>query len=163
MSALPPPASTPPHGAPPLPARSWAARNLVWLIIGGVLAVVIGCGGCFGWVVWNFMGALRDHPAASEALARAAADPRVTAITGTPLEAGRFVTGQFSAGGGSGAVSLNMPVHGPSGSGWLRLDAAQGGPATPWKFNRLVFEPRDGPAIDLRIPPPAEPPPPGGS
>lgn len=164
-----PPGLSPPSAPPP--PRSWASRNLVWIIVGSVLVTVVLCGGCLGVGIWQLMGVFRNHPAAKTAVAQAQADPRVTAITGTPLEAGRFLSAQFSATAGKTTVSMDIPVSGPAGSGWLRINAVQTGPAGAWSFNRLVFEPKGGQPIDINMPPPLPPEvapspaesPPGGS
>ena len=116
-------------------APSWIKRHLAWVIALGVgggllisaLLIVIAI---FGWI--------KSSDAYQLAFARAAADSRVLAALGTPVESGILVSGNIAINGPSGSANLSIPVSGPKGKGTIYLRAQKS--LGEWSLQALVFE-----------------------
>ena len=110
--------------------------------------------------MFTVMGAIKSTDAYKAALARAKADPRVTAAIGTPITAGWFVGGKTEVSGGSGTSDLSIPIHGPKGDATIYAVATKF--AGEWRYSKLVIKIKStGETIDLAEQPdrqePAEP------
>ncbi len=132
-------------GAEPVPSRK-PSRIRPLFLIGGVTALIVVGLSCVLGILLFVFGLLRDHTTTQQAVRLAEADARVTAVTGTPLTTGRFVTGQVSTNNGVGSANLSVPVSGPKGSGTISLAAAQDGQGN-WVYSKLVFTPAAGGAV----------------
>ncbi|MHC4107781.1 MAG: cytochrome c oxidase assembly factor Coa1 family protein [Planctomycetota bacterium] len=92
-------------------------------------------GGLITLVLLLVFGLMQSTWAYTEALAAAQADVEVTAALGTPIEAGRFVTGNVEVNPGSGYADLVIPIFGPNGEGTLYVEAEKA--AGQWYFTTL--------------------------
>jgi len=142
--------------AVPVAAREkgWWERNWKWAVPTFVLVTI----GVFVWALVGFvMGAFRSSYVYQEALARARAHPAVVEQLGTPIEPGRFVSGNLSVSGANGEADLAIPLSGPKGRGTLYARAMK--PAGEWRFSMLLFAPENRQQrIDLLEEQPAEEP-----
>jgi len=116
---------------------NWFSRNWKWLIPVAVLSPILLCGGAITLFLTVVFGAIRNSGAFTEAMERARNHPEVRQALGQPIEAGYFVSGQISTGGGSGDADLSIPLSGPDGSGTLTVEASHTG--GPWQFQTLRF------------------------
>jgi len=114
--------------------------------------------GCFGLIAASllFVGAiltlvfsiLKGSVAYENALEVAAGHPAVLEVTGEPVEAGWFVSGNINTNNQTGRADLSIPISGPDGSGYIQVEATKNG--GEWYFDRLVFLDADGgPPIEL--------------
>lgn len=111
---------------PPLPTgperRGWWQRHLRWAVPLLALAC-LALAGAFVYGILSLVGgAMRDNDAYRIAMAQAAADPRLTAAIGTPIEHDGLISGQFFTGAQSRA-SLRIPVSGPRGEATVFVEA----------------------------------------
>ena len=110
-----------------------------------------GAGCCLGCVVlplavallagvvgFGAMGAMMHSNVVDDAVARAAADPRVVEALGEPLGKGWLIQGSMEVTGASGNADLAVPLSGPGGSGTLYLVARKR--AGEWRYERLSLE-----------------------
>lgn len=124
--SMPPPLPSAPGGhgtVPPAPARmGWWQRHWRWAV--PMLALVsLALAGAFVYgLVSVVSGAMRDNDAYRIAMAQAAADPRLAAAIGTPIEHDGFMSGRLSTGATSRA-SLQIPVSGPRGEATVFVEA----------------------------------------
>ncbi len=78
----------------------------------------------------------------------AAGHPAVIEVTGEPIEAGWFVSGNVNTSGQIGDANLSIPISGPNGSGYLYVEATKN--ADEWYLDTLTFsDAAGGPPIDL--------------
>jgi hypothetical protein len=100
-----------------------------------VITPLLLFGGLITLVLLLVFGLMQSTWAYTEALAAAQADVEVTAALGTPIEAGRFVTGNVEVNPGSGYADLVIPIFGPNGEGTLYVEAEKA--AGQWYFTTL--------------------------
>lgn len=132
--SIPPP---PLHGAAVVP-RGWLTRHWKWLVPVMVLVATALLAGFVALVFGLVAGSMKSTGAYQQAMALAGQDPLVRSRLGSPVEAGRFITGSFRESGGSGRADMAIPVHGPNGEATLYLDAEKSLGA--WTLNHLVIE-----------------------
>src|SRR5690349_9867338 len=99
-----------------------AGAGIVSVIL-GILGVLIGIAACVGIALFLGGSALKSNDVYAQALEAAQNDREVQSALGTPIEAGAFVTGSIETQGISGNASLNIPIHGPDGSGTIFASA----------------------------------------
>ncbi len=117
------------------PAKSWWGRNWKWMVPLWVVTPMLLFGGLITLVVLLVFGLVQSTLAYQEALAAARSDVEVTAALGTPIEAGRFVTGNVEVNPGSGYADLVIPISGPKGEGTLYVEAQKA--RGQWYFTTL--------------------------
>ena len=98
-------------------------------------------------IVIVVFGALKSSDAYKLAVARAKADPRVTAALGTPISEGMFLSGNTNVDGASGEANLAIPISGPKGKATLYVVATKS--AGKWTYSKLIVQPAGGDEIDL--------------
>ena len=114
----------------------------------GCLSLIILFCAFIAVIMFTVMGAIKSTDAYKAALARAKADPRVTAVIGTPITAGWFVGGKTEVSGGSGTSDLSIPIHGPKGDATIYAVATKF--AGDWRYSKLVVKIKStGETIDL--------------
>lgn len=114
--------------------------------------IPLGCGGLLALMaaasltIFMFvMSLLRQSEPYAEAMRRAEADPQVLEVLGSPIEAGRFVTGQIQTNPAGGNADLSIPVSGPNGEGRLFVNAVK--VAGQWQYNVVELEVEGGARI----------------
>src|SRR5215207_3583660 len=99
---VPPPS---PHsaslGQPPFPPppssprqRGWFARNWKWFLPLIVIGPIVLCCGGVSAIFGGVFGMMKSSEPYKHAVRQAQADPRVTAVLGTPVEPRFFVSGK---------------------------------------------------------------------
>jgi hypothetical protein len=147
MSAFPPTQSyQPPPAQPP---QKTSSGCLKWSAIG--CAVLLFLGAAFvAVIVVIVFGAIRSSDVYRQARDRAAADPRVVAALGSPVEAGWWVSGSVHADNGNGSADIKFPISGPRGKATVDAEATL--ESRSWSYQRLVVHPDHGPDIDVLHP-----------
>lgn len=142
----PPPFAPAPH---PVPPPSWWSRNWKWFVPTGCCLTPLVLGGAFAaFLVLVIFGALKQTDVYQTAVARAKADPRVTAALGTPIEEGWWLSGNTEVSGGSGEANLSIPISGPKDKGTIYAVATKS--AGVWTFSKLTVKvDSSGETIDL--------------
>lgn len=129
----------PPLGPQPMDERQRELerkkeRRLIWLIVGGALALlVLFAVGLFA-VVQHLIGSAEPVQAALREVNQCL--PCRKAI-GTPIERGWFFMGQVNWSGTGGNADLRIPVEGPRGSGTLRVQSLRTDGV--WRFVELIL------------------------
>ena len=138
-SPLLPPNVHHPHSEPGAlqgrPPKGWWGRNWKWMVPVCVVTPLLLFGGLITLVVLLVFGFIQSTWAYQEALAAARSDVEVTAALGTPIEAGRFVTGNVEVNPGSGYADLVIPISGPKGEGTIYVEAEKA--RGQWYFTTL--------------------------
>ena len=130
--------------------RSWWGRNWKWVVPVVVLTPVLSCGGLLTLVFSVAFSAIKNEGFYEQAVARTRANAGVTAILGTPVDAG-FPSGNLNRRGPFGHADLSIPISGPDGKGTIYLVAEKS--AGRWSFSTLkvAIQPT-GELIDLMDP-----------
>jgi len=89
-------------------------------------------------IVLVVFGAMKSSDAYKLAVARAKADPRVTAALGTPISEGMFLSGNTNVNGGSGDADLAIPISGPKGKATIYAVATKS--AGKWTYSKLTVQ-----------------------
>ncbi len=112
---------------------------------GGCLAIPILIVAIFGA---GFFAVLRGTDVVADALEIVRAHPEVVEALGEPIEKGWQVQGSFHVSDDEGEANLEIPIHGPDGSGVMQFDAWKD--SDGWVFDRFEVELDDsGRVIDL--------------
>jgi hypothetical protein len=107
----------------------------VALTIGVILAGFC----CFAMLLLAvLLPTIRNSDAAKLAVATAASDPRAIMALGSPMKEGWFLSGNIATSGTSGTANLEIPVHGPNGSGKLFADEER--KDGQWQIQTLILE-----------------------
>ena len=129
------------------PPATWWSRNWKWcvpvmaaLLLGLFAAFVLG-------ILALVFGAMKSSGPYQHAMARAQADPAVTAALGTPIQAGWLVQGNFSSNGPDGEANLSIPLDGPKADGTLFVVAKKH--AGEWRYETLAVDVEGGERIVL--------------
>ncbi len=127
--------------------RGWWGRNWKWVVPVVVLTPVLFCGGLLTLVFSVGFSALKNEWFYAQAVARTQANAEVTAILGTPIDAG-FPVGSINRSGRSGHADLSIPISGPDGKGTIYVVAEKSD--GQWSFSTLevAIQPT-GELIDL--------------
>jgi hypothetical protein len=131
------------------PAGGWWSRNWKWFVPTGCCLTPLVLGGAFVvFLVVVIFGALKQTDVYKMAVARAKADPRVTAALGNPIEEGWYLSGKTNVNGSSGDADLSIPISGPKGKGTIYAVATKF--AGQWSYSKLVVKiDSTGETIDL--------------
>jgi Cytochrome oxidase complex assembly protein 1 len=126
-------------------AGNRGAFKLVAIIL-AFFAVIFVPLGLFAYFSADSNGVLESTRAAVQT------DPRVLAVTGSPVTTGRW-SGSIQSVGSGGTASVKYDVTGPNGKG--TVDAAGTRESSVWHVDRFVFTPDGEPAraMDLTKPP----------
>ncbi len=126
---------------------SWWSRNWKWVVPVVGLTPVLFCGGLLTLVFSVGYSALKNQWYYEQAVARTRANAEVTAVLGTPIDAG-FPTGDLDRSGRSGHADLSIPISGPDGKGTIYVVAEKSD--GQWSFSTLevAIQPT-GELIDL--------------
>ena len=99
-------------------------------------------------IIVTVFSAIKSTDVYKQAVARAKADPRVTAAIGTPIKEGLFVSGSTNVTGASGKSDLAIPIHGPNGDATIYVNASKS--AGEWRYRTIVVKiAKTGEKIDL--------------
>lgn len=126
----------------------WFSRNWKWMVPLLVVGACCVCTGLLGAIFAAVTGAIRSSDVYQYTLQKASHDPRVTAVTGEPVEAGMMASGSVNTSNDSGQANLSIPIHGPRGAGRVSVTAHKAGGA--WTYNTMVFQP-DGAAAPINL------------
>jgi Cytochrome oxidase complex assembly protein 1 len=121
------------------PARSWWGRNWKWVVPVGCLTPILVCGGIFTLIVTLVFGLIKSSDPYTDSLASLSADPRVTAVLGTPIEPGFLVTGNINLSGSSGQADISYRVSGPLDSAAVYVISEKS--AGQWSYTTFVVQP----------------------
>lgn len=133
------------------PKPNWWGRNWKWVVPVGCLTPLLCCGGFVTVILGVVFGAIKSSDVYTEAMKRARASQEVIALTGEPIEAGMFPTGNIAIHNLRGNADLTIPISGPKGHASLRAVAERNN--GPWEFSKLEVVSNAGVRIDLRGPP----------
>ncbi|KRA41589.1 cytochrome c oxidase assembly factor Coa1 family protein [Pseudoxanthomonas sp. Root630] len=129
------------------PSTSWWSRNWKWCVpVIAALLFALFAAFIFGILALVF-GAMKSSGPYQHAMARAEADPAVTAALGTPIQAGWLVQGNFSSNGPDGEANLAIPLDGPKADGTLFVVAKK--QAGEWRYETLAVNVDGGERIVL--------------
>jgi hypothetical protein len=141
---------------PVSPPPGWLRRNLLWVALGGGLAAIVVCVGCFGGLISVIFGVIKASDVYRGAVAAAQQNPEVKSRLGEPITPGFLVTGQIKEVNNSGTANLEIPISGPKGSAKLHVAAEKRD--GKWKYSKLQFEPDDASLSGFSLLPlPADP------
>ena len=116
------------------PRKNWIKRHSAWAI--GIGAVLVAA--AFIGAIFFLTGTLlHDSDAVHMAVSTAEANPAVIQTLGTPLETGRFVSGNLEVSDANGHAELSIPISGPRGHGKLYVEARKS--AGSWHMRVLQF------------------------
>lgn len=149
MESTPPPLPSTPPPIPSQPPRSnWWSRNWKWFVPTGCFTFValgVAFVVCIFFLVFSV---LKSTDVYKTAFARAKNDPRVTAVFGTPIHDGMFVSGNTRVSGGSGTAEFAIPISGPKDKGTIYVGATRSN--GDWLFLKLLVKVNStGETIDL--------------
>ncbi len=134
-----------PSTTPPL--STWWSRHWKWCVpVMAALLLALFAAFIFGILALVF-GAMKSSGPYQHAMARAQADPAVTAALGTPIQAGWGVQGNFSSNGPDGEANLAIPLDGPKADGTLFVVAKKH--AGEWRYETLAVNVDGGERIVL--------------
>ncbi len=127
--------------------RNWWSRNWKWVVPVVVLTPVLFCGGLLTLVFSVGYSALKNQWFYEQAVTRMRANAEVTAILGTPVDAG-FPMGELGRSGRGRHADVSIPISGPDGKGTIYLIAEKSD--GQWSFSALkvAIQPT-GELIDL--------------
>jgi hypothetical protein len=129
------------------PPATWWSRNWKWCVpVMAALLLALFAAFVFGILALVF-GAMKSSGPYQHAMARAQADPAVTAALGTPIQAGWLVQGNFSSNGPDGEANLSIPLDGPKADGTLFVVAKKH--AGEWRYETLAVNVEGGERIVL--------------
>ncbi len=129
---------------------NWWSRNCLWVVPVVVITPVLICGGLLTLLFSVGFSALKHEWFYEQAVARARANAEVTAMLGTPIDAG-FPVGSINRRGRWGHADVTIRISGPDGKGTLYVIAAKSD--DQWSFSTLeVAIHPTGELIDLMSP-----------
>jgi hypothetical protein len=142
------PAYNAPGYFPPVPYRSWFARNWKWFVPVLVATFVAMLGLFLLGLFVTATGMIRSSGAYKTAIQKAEQNPVVETKIGRPFRVGKFVQGNVNFSGDSGDAELSIPITGERGSGHIIARAKKR--AGEWTFQTLeVHVDSDGTVIPL--------------
>ncbi|MCD6406177.1 MAG: hypothetical protein J7M19_10155 [Planctomycetes bacterium] len=124
-----------------IPRKNRRSQNRKWFVpVLTVGAIVVSVGFCIG-IAYLFFGLMKSSNAYKGAVARASESSAVTAMLGSPVKAGFFLSGNISLSGSSGQADLAIPISGPKGKGVIYVEATKS--AGKWTFTKLAVRIKD--------------------
>ncbi|MCP3963282.1 MAG: hypothetical protein GY719_36035 [bacterium] len=128
-----------PAGEPTEPTEpTWWQANRRWVIPVGCLGFPTAIG-CFIFVVlFAVFAGIKASDAYSQPVALATGHAEVTAVLGSPVAPGWFVTGSINVNGPTGDANIAVPLSGPEGRGTLYVVAEKS--AGQWSYEVLEVE-----------------------
>jgi hypothetical protein len=133
----PPPPLNPPGGpGQPPPPKSSAGKTCGAIAGVGCIIVVLGITALIAGIVMFVFGVIKGSDVYKEAVHRAATNPEVIAMLGTPIESGWWVMGNVNINNDSGHANITIPISGPKGNARLLVRATQD--RGNWQYERLV-------------------------
>ena len=117
-----------------LPQKSWIKRHPAWVIaISVALVIATFIAAIFFLVETIFHNSEVFHLAVSTA----EANPAIIQTLGTPMETGRFVSGNIAVSNAEGNAELSIPISGRRGHGTIYVEARKSDGT--WHMNVLQF------------------------
>jgi hypothetical protein len=153
MTVTPPPQPPPysgsyttPHtpGGQPPPKKSSGCGKIALIGCTVILALAIIF---VGGLVFFVFGAIKRSDVYTEARNRAAADPRVIATLGEPINTGWWVSGSVHVDNGRGTADITFPIKGPKGEAKVHATASRD--TSAWSYSQLTVTPEGGGQIDV--------------
>src|SRR5690349_3882912 len=112
----PPPPMTPPGGpAQPPPPKSNAGKTCGAIAGIGCIVVDVGIAAIIAGIVMFVFGLIKSSDVYKEAVHRAATNPQVIEMLGTPIETGWWVMGNVNINNDNGHANITIPLSGPKG------------------------------------------------
>ena len=114
--------------------KGWWSRNWKWVVpvVGGTPVLI--CGGLLTLLFSLGFSAIKKEWYYEQAVARTRANAEVTAILGTPVDAG-FPSGSLNRSNSSGHADIKIPISGPDGKGTIYVVAERSN--GQWSFSTL--------------------------
>src|SRR6516225_8714879 len=143
--SIPPP---PPISAPPAPPGSRARKQVVWITVAAVSAVLLFIVLLVSGIVAVVFGAMKSSDPYRFAMQTASHDRRVNAKLGSPVHAGWLISGNISVNNDSGKADLSIPVRGGIYKGAIHVVATKS--EGEWTYQQLTLKVGDDSApVDL--------------
>jgi cytochrome oxidase complex assembly protein 1 len=156
--------SSPPYSpssySPPVPYRSWFARNWKWFVPSVVVVLALG----FGLFLWGTLRFVNQMFRLSEpyqaAVQKVEQSPLVAKRLGQPIQIGAFASGEVSSSNTTGHARLSIPISGPLGRGRIIVIAQKLG--SRWVYHLIEVRVDGDPAAIViegsedAVPPPQE-------
>lgn len=98
--------------------------------------MLLACGGFIALIFSVVLGSLKSSDVYKESIAKAQANPQVTAALGTPVTPGFWVSGNINVSDSSGNAELSIPISGPQGSGTIYVSATKS--AGQWNYATMI-------------------------
>lgn len=132
----PPPPTTPPSGPTPPPQQGGSAGKTCGAIAGvGCIIVFVGIAAIVAGIVMFVFGLIKSSDVYKEAVHRAATNPQVIEMLGTPIETGWWVMGNVNINNDTGHANITIPLSGPKGRARLVVRATE--ERGSWEYDRL--------------------------
>jgi len=117
---------------------TWWQRNWKWFVPVAGVGFLAFCAVFVMLMVFMTFGRIKTSEVYKDALAQARNNPAVVKALGSPIEAGRVVSGSIIKRGPLGQAELAIPISGPRGKGTIYCRATK--KAGRWTFSRLIVE-----------------------
>lgn len=119
-------------------------------VIGMVVVGIVGITSVIASVMLVIFGAMRSSDPYKEGWKRAASDPRVIAVLGTPIKPGIWVNGQVKVENDAGEASIDFTIKGPKGKAEVYVEGTK--TRGRWYYTRIMVVPLGGDTIDIIAP-----------
>jgi len=140
--------SSPPYSPssypPPVPYRSWFARNWKWFAPSVVVVLALGFG-LFLWGTLRFVSQIfRLSEPYQAAVQKVEQSALVAKRLGEPIRIGNFASGEVSTSNSTGHARLSIPISGPLGKGCIIVVAQKFG--RRWVYHLIEVQVDGDPA-----------------
>ena len=142
-----PPGSIPPPYMPARRGPNWWSRNWKWFVPTLFFVILVLPAAVCGGAVYAVMSSLRNSEVARESLSRARINPAVVEKLGSPVQMGRWATGNVNVGPDYGSALLVIPISGPKGKGTLSVSAHKR--AGEWRYDEMQVIVEGGGRVNL--------------
>ena len=133
-----------------MPARktpNWWSRNWKWFVPTLFLVIFVLPAAACGGLVFMVMSSLKNSEVARESMSRARTSQALIERLGSPIEMGRWATGNVNVNGDNGLALLVIPISGPKGRGTLAVSAHKR--AGEWRYETMMVTVEGGGRVNL--------------
>lgn len=98
-------------------------NSTIVTIVAVVIAIIFAFIGAVAGILFLVIGMMKNNGAYESALSYAQNSPQLERTIGSPMTAGRFVSGSISTSGPNGQAALSFNLKGPDGSARISAEA----------------------------------------